>query len=278
MIGSVVNLALSLVVALAPSSGTPRELRLAVATADTIIRAKDVNPVAWQTAREVRRDGLEAWYGTLSGMRLEVYDELREAVRRSRCFDNPVTFFLVVERSQVEPNGDLTVVGTAAVRRGDSSNFYTRDEKRQLADLEVAMQTERKRHHLAMRKISDGTQVRREIVDRHLDALADIGDRARLLKERFEPQAYERLVEAETASVRVTIPKSLAAALPPDKLPRLRALELRMVVTDFHIHPPLTAYDQPAAVAVVVGTVEEVAGAAYRDAPKPVTSGGTSPD
>jgi len=266
MIHAGITVAVTACLALVPPEVKPRELRLAVLTADTVIRANDVDPSVWQHAYDVPLDELDTWYANLSGHALEAYERLRNAVRDSRGFNRRVTFILVVKSATLQPTGDIVLRGTAGVRRGDVSDFYTRDEKKQISDLRTAIRTMKARHVKAMRRLSPGSEPYDEIEQRHLDTLDEVGRRIWTLRERFEPNALDRMVAAEAAAVRVTVPKALVAKLSAAKLPRLRSVEVVMPVSDFHIRSPLLDYDQPAAVGMISGTAQDIVAAAYRTA------------
>ncbi len=267
-----VTVAMAAIVPLAPPPVKHRELRLAVATADAVIRAKDANPAVWQNASGVALGDLEKWYGKLSGKRLDDYDGLRAAVRRARGFDRPVTFFLLVNSAKVQPSGALVLRGTTAVRRGNSENFYTRDEKKQIDELKAAIRAMHARHQKGMKKLTDGTEIKRDIIQRHHEAIDEIGDRIWMLRDRFEPAALERLVASEAAAVRVTVPKALAKQISTSKLPLLRSVELVMPVSDFHIRAPLSEYDRPAAIGMLIGDAQAIVTVAYNTSPQQPSS------
>ncbi len=258
------HIALVVLTTVASPDVKARELQSVVRTADTIIRARDVHPVVWQDAREVALEDIEKWYGALPAPRRQVYDRIRDAVRGTTVFDRPVTFFMRVRSAKVQPSGEVVLYGTAAVRREDVADYYTRDQKKQIAEMKLAIRDKQFRHAKDMKKMTDNTPIKLELIQRHQEAIDEIGERVRRLRKRFNPAAEERMVAGETAAVRVMVPKTLAKTIPVSKLPMLSSVELVMRVSEFYIRAPLAEFDRPAAVGALVGRAQSIGTIRYR--------------
>jgi len=251
-------------VAASPNVNGPRDVVAVTQVADRMVEVTDINPVAWKGAKSLKLSGLSKWYETLSGEQKKAYDRIRDAVRRAQCFDSPTSLMLEVTSIVEGKDGGLVVAGYVDARNEPTEAFYTKDEKKRIADIEQAIRDKHVRHQNSMRRLEDGTPYKADLIQRHHDAIIEMGQEIQRLRRQFDPAAEKRKVSRERLLVKFRIEKPQTSSIDRERLDLVNELALVVQVTDFHIRPPMSEFDRPAGLGTLEGDALLVEGVSYR--------------
>lgn len=242
----------------------PRDLATAVLAADRIAQANDHDPAVWKDADHVSLEGLPEWYAGLGDGAKKSYDDLRYLVRHSHCFERPIILQLSVTAARKESDGVLLLDGYAVARSESVEDWYAKDQKQELADMQQAIHDKQQRHHHDMIRLADGSPYKAERIQLFYDAISEMGEHVQSLNEEFRPAAEVRKARGDRVFVRVRIAAEDASGIDRDKLDDLLQAELAVKVSDFYLRPPINAFDRPVAVGMLTAKALQVGNVTYK--------------
>lgn len=246
------------------AADAPRDLATAVLAADRVAQANDHDPSVWKDAGHVGLKGLPEWYARLRGGAKKSYDDLRSVVRHSHCFDRPIILQLSVSAARKESDGSLILDGYAVARSDSVEDWYTKDQKQQLADMQAAIHDKQQRHNHDMVRLADGSPYKAERIQLYYDAISEMGEHVQSLHQEFRPAAEKRKAIGDQVFVRVHIAAEDASGFDLAKLDDLLKTELAVKVTEFYLRPPIEAFDHPVAVGMLTAKAIQVGDVTYK--------------
>lgn len=249
---------------LAPSADEPRDVAAAIQVADRMIQVNDHDADLWEGSDTDKVVAFGDWYRALPETKQTAYDRIRAKVRKAHCFDRPVRLVLELSAAKASNDGGLVLEGSLTGRVESVLDYYTRDQKQRIAEIERAIRGTQAPHQRAMRQLQDNTPYKEDRIQRFHDTIVEMGQEVQLLRAKFDPEAEKRKLRGEVVVVRIVIAKDQAASIDRDRLELLQQAEVIMNVSGFHIRPPLPEFDRPAALGSLEGKAVKLGGVSYR--------------
>jgi len=249
---------------LASPAGEPPDVGSVIQIADRMIQASKQDADFWNGADVVNLEALGEWYRALPQQKKNTYDEMRSNVRKARCFDRPVRFVMTTFAAKPSDEGGLVLAGRLKGRVETLEDYYTRDQKDRIAEIKRAIRDKQNRHNHDMIRLEDNTPYKEDRIQRFHEAIREMGQEVQVLRAKFAPEAEKRMVRGESVIFRVVVAKDQAASIDRSRLGELNQVEVIMDVSDFHIRPPLSEFDRPAALGFFEGKTVKVGGVSYR--------------